>query len=189
MLQSEVNAEMLAAQQKRQAQDMAVQGVQAASALLQGLFGENKKIAIGETLISTYLTAQKAFESQFKPLATVDSPARGAVAAAIAVAQGLARVAAIKKTNAGGGGGSGGRGGGGAGAAGQGAPRFTQSVNFLNNAQGSDEEPSRRVPDFVPSSPITNQAAPTVDVNIDRAGLAIAVNRGQQDLLNNSTSI
>jgi hypothetical protein len=188
MLQSEVNAEMLAAQQKRQAQDMAVQGVQAASALLQGLFGENKKIAIGETLISTYLTAQKAFESQFKPLATVDSPARGAVAAAIAVAQGLARVAAIKKTNAGGGGGSGGRGGGGAGAAGQGAPRFTQSVSFLNNAQGS-ESPSRRLPDFVPSSPITNQAAPTVDVNIDRAGLAIAVNRGQQDLLNNSTSI
>ena len=116
ILQSEVNAERLAAQQKKQAQDMAVQGVQAASALLQGVFGENKKIAIAETLVSTYFAAQKAFESQFKPIASIDSPARGAAAAAIAVAQGLARVAAIKSTSAGGGGGrsgGGGRGGGG----------------------------------------------------------------------------
>jgi len=153
---------------------MAIQGVQAASALLQGLFGENKKIAIAETLLSTYFTAQKAFESQFKPLATVDSPGRGAAAAAIAVAQGLARVAAIKKTSASGGGGGGGRSSGGGGirsGASQQTPQFTQSVSFL------------------PSSPITNQAAPTVDVKIDRAGLAVAVNRGQQDLLNNSTSI
>lgn len=119
MLQSEVNAEMLAAQQKRQAQDMAVQGVQAASALLQGLFGKNKKIAIAEALVSTYFSAQKAYESQFKPLASVDSPARGAAAAAIAVAQGLARVAAIRKTNASGsGGGGGGRSGGGGGGGG-----------------------------------------------------------------------
>lgn len=69
-------------------------------------------------MVSTYFAAQKAFESQFKPLATVDSPVRGAAAAAIAVAQGLARVAAIKSTSAGGGGGrsgGSGRGGGGGG--------------------------------------------------------------------------
>jgi hypothetical protein len=54
-----------------------------------------KALAVSGALISTYLSAQKAFESQFKPLATVDSPVRGAIAAAAAVATGLANVKAI----------------------------------------------------------------------------------------------
>ena len=54
-----------------------------------------KALAVSGALISTYLSAQKAFESQFKPLATVDSPVRGAIAAAAAVASGLANVKAI----------------------------------------------------------------------------------------------
>ena len=91
---------------------------------------------------------------------------------AFAATLGAIQLAKIRATKfGGGGGGGGGSAASGAGAAGQEAPQFTQSVSFL------------------PSSPITNQAAPTVDVNIDRAGLAVAVNRGQQDLLNNSTSI
>ena len=91
---------------------------------------------------------------------------------AFAATLGAIQLAKIRATKfGGGGGGGGGSAASDAGAAGQEAPQFTQSVSFL------------------PSSPITNQAAPTVDVNIDRAGLAVAVNRGQQDLLNNSTSI
>lgn len=90
---------------------------------------------------------------------------------AFAATLGAIQLAKIRATKFGGGGGGGGGAASGAGDAGQEAPQFTQSVSFL------------------PSSPITNQAAPTVDVNIDRAGLAVAVNRGQQDLLNNSTSI
>ena len=57
--------------------------------------GEGKALAIASTLISTYQTAQSAYESQFKPLALVDSPVRGAIAAAAAIARGLAQVKQI----------------------------------------------------------------------------------------------
>ena len=137
-----------------------------------------KRSAIAETLINT---AKSIAENLGRPKKIAFAAALGAIQ--------LAKIRATKFGGGGGGGGGAARsGGGGAGVAGQEAPQCTPSVNFLNTAQGS-EAPSRRLPDFVPSSPITNQAAPTVDVNIDRAGLAIAVNRGQQDLLNNSTSI
>lgn len=55
-----------------------------------------KALAITSTLISTYSTAQKAFESQFSPISDVTSPVRGALAAAAAVARGLANVRAIE---------------------------------------------------------------------------------------------
>lgn len=58
-------------------------------------FNRQKALNIGETIISTYSTAQKAYASQFTPVPTPDSPARGAIAAGIAIAGGLARVAAI----------------------------------------------------------------------------------------------
>jgi hypothetical protein len=58
--------------------------------------GEGKAMAIASTLISTYQTAQSAFESQFKPIALADSPIRGALAAAAAIARGLAQVKQIQ---------------------------------------------------------------------------------------------
>ena len=122
---------------KQAARQLGVQGAQAASALLQGLFGENKKIAIAEALVSTYFSAQKAYESQFKPLASVDSPGRGVAAAAIAVAQGLARVAAIKKTSAGGGGGGGRSGGGGGGGGGRSGGGLFNSSEIRQSSMGS----------------------------------------------------
>jgi hypothetical protein len=68
------------------------------SAQLAGLLEENtgaqKIAALTSTGISIYDTAQKAYQSQFLP-PTPDSPVRGAVAAGIAVASGLARLAAI----------------------------------------------------------------------------------------------
>lgn len=63
------------------------------------LFGEQtaayKLFATGSTLISTYSAATKAYEAAFLPVPTVASPALGAAFAALAVAQGLANVAAI----------------------------------------------------------------------------------------------
>jgi len=71
---------------------------------------EGKALSIATTLISTYLAAQKAYESQFSPIADASSPIRGAIAAATAVVQGLARVKAIQSiqvpNNKGGGGSS-----------------------------------------------------------------------------------
>jgi|TARA_R100000479_G_scaffold139665_1_gene75751 hypothetical protein len=58
--------------------------------------GVGKGLAIAGTLISTYAAAQKAYDSQFS-LPTPDAPVRAAIAAAAAVAQGLANVAAIRK--------------------------------------------------------------------------------------------
>jgi hypothetical protein len=54
-----------------------------------------KAFATAQTLISTFQTGQLAYKSAFLPVATVASPALGAINAAIAVAQGLAQVAAI----------------------------------------------------------------------------------------------
>lgn len=53
-----------------------------------------KALASFQTLISTYSTAQKAYEAAFVP-PTIASPALGAVNVALAIAQGLANVAAI----------------------------------------------------------------------------------------------
>ncbi len=137
-------------------------------------FELNKKAQLGNAIINTAANVIEA-----KP------PSPKSIAAA---AIGAIQIATILRTKFGGGAPSSSGGASSTRSAEQESAGFTQSVSFLNTAQGS-EAPSRRLPDFVPSSPITNQAAPTVDVNIDRAGLAIAVNRGQQDLLNNSTSI
>lgn len=58
-------------------------------------FERQKAFQIASTVVSTYAAAQKAYQSQMQ--FTPDSPIRAAIAAAIAVASGLARVAAIKK--------------------------------------------------------------------------------------------
>jgi hypothetical protein len=53
-----------------------------------------KALAVAETTISTYMAAQKAYESQMK-IADPSAPIRAAVAAGVAIAQGLARVKGI----------------------------------------------------------------------------------------------
>ena len=60
-------------------------------------FEFNKKVQIAETIVSTYLSAQKAFTSQIIP-GDPTSPARGAIAAGLAIAGGLARVVTISNT-------------------------------------------------------------------------------------------
>ena len=75
-------------------------------------FEINKAASIAMAIIDTYVAAQGAYKSQMA-IATPDAPVRASIAAGIAIAQGLARVATIKKTqfqtkSAGGGGGGGG---------------------------------------------------------------------------------
>ena len=67
-------------------------------------FKTQKAFALAGTLISTYFAAQKAFTSQIIP-GDPSSPVRGAIAAAAAVASGLARAAAIRAQSFTGGGG------------------------------------------------------------------------------------
>jgi hypothetical protein len=58
-------------------------------------FQRAKAFQIAQTMVSTFAAAQQAYQSQMQ--FTPDSPIRAAIAAATAVASGLARVAAIKK--------------------------------------------------------------------------------------------
>ena len=119
-------------------------------------FQRTKAISIAETLVSTYLSAQAAFASQFKPLATIDSPIRGALAAGAAVAGGLARVAAIKAQQYNGGGG-----GAGTAATGGGFSGGTQSVgvdvgSLIPNQQTPTPEPVRA---YIVENEISNKQA------------------------------
>lgn len=113
-------------------------------------FNATKGLNIAETLISTYSAAQKAYQSQLA-LATPDAPVRAAIAAGTAVAQGLARVAAIRKTTFDGG-------GGGTPSSGGGAPRpaFAQFTPQVPNASLTTPEPAP-VQAFVVGQNITNQ--------------------------------
>jgi hypothetical protein len=77
----------------KQMQDLQNQAV----AFAYQVAGKSKALQTGLALLSTYFSAQKAFESQFTPVAFIDSPVRGAIAAGLAVAQGLFRVAQINK--------------------------------------------------------------------------------------------
>ena len=170
----------LAEKAKQAARELGIQGAQAASQLLQSVFGESKEIAIAEALISTYFAAQKAFESQFLPVPTPDSPVRGKVAAGIAIAQGLARVAAIRSTSLGGGGGGAGATGGVGGGGGGISPISSQATNI--------QQPTQQI-SFLPNAASSSQAPPTVDVKIDRAGLAVAVNKGNRELANKQVRV
>ncbi len=82
----------------------AFQGKSNASA--RRVFAINKAVSIAQATIDTVLSAQSAYKSQFNPIAEVTSPVRGAIAAGIALASGLARVAVIQKQKFEGGGGS-----------------------------------------------------------------------------------
>jgi len=87
----------LEALSKRQLFDLTGQALLAFGDLAGKETGAGKALAVAGTLISTYSAAQKAFESQFLPIPTQNSPIRGALAAAIAVAQGIGNVKSILK--------------------------------------------------------------------------------------------
>lgn len=143
-------ADKLAAEREKQLEDLKTMGVEGTFSILNDLnaafankneknakkaFENNKKIQIAETLVSTYLGAQKAYTSQIIP-GDPTSPIRGAIAAGITIAAGLARVAKIKSTQFNGGGGAGGEGGG-ANAGGGAAPATAPATNPFTGQQAS----------------------------------------------------
>ena len=116
-------------------------------------FKRNKAISIAETLVSTYQAAQKAYASQLA-IPSPDAPIRAQVAAGIAVAAGLAKVAAIKSTQFGGGASAGGATGG---AVGGGAQSVGVDVGTLVPTAGQPTpEPVRA---YVVSNEISNKQA------------------------------
>jgi hypothetical protein len=74
-------------------------------------FKIQKAANIASALITTYQSATSAYASQFTPIPDPSSPVRGAVAAGIAIASGLANVAKIGQQKFEGGGSTGGGGG------------------------------------------------------------------------------
>ncbi|WP_428329042.1 hypothetical protein [Mucilaginibacter sp.] len=75
--------------------DEVSQGLQAAADIAGKNTVAGKALAVASATISTYLSAQKAYESQFLPVPDLTSPVRGALAAGVAVASGLANIKTI----------------------------------------------------------------------------------------------
>lgn len=118
-------------------------------------FKRNKAISIAETLVSTYQAAQKAYASQLA-IPSPDAPIRAQIAAGVAVAAGLAKVAAIKSQQFSGGGSSGGAAGGG-GSIGGGIESVGVDVGSLvPNQQNATPEPVRA---YVVENEISNKQA------------------------------
>ena len=112
-------------------------------------FQIKKAASISSALIDTFLSARSAYLSQFTPVPDPSSPVRGGVAAAIAVASGLAGVAKIASqkfegggSTAGGGGAS--EGGGGGMSGGTQAPSFNVvGNNGLNQLSQLQQQPTQ----------------------------------------------
>lgn len=157
----------LAEKAKQSARQSGVQIAQNVSSALQSLFGESKEIAIAEAIVSTYLSAQKAYQS-----AVVLSPFAGAAAAAAAITAGLARVAAIKSTDVGGGGG-GGRSGGGGGGMSRGSSGLFSSSQM--------RQPTTTAPLFTPSARSGEAVNIKVVNTFDDRTVASVANNGNND--------
>lgn len=96
-------------------------------------FKIRKAAAIAQTTVETFKAAQTAYASQIVPLDPT-SPVRGAIAAAFAVASGLAKVKAIASTKFEGGGATGGATGGGGGGGSAPAASTPAQFNIVGNS-------------------------------------------------------
>lgn len=105
-------------------------------------FAIQKGVSIATATIDTYLAAQGAYRSQMS-IDTPDAPIRAAIAAGIAIAQGLARVAIISKQQFKGSGGapSGGGGSGSIPAAGGGGTTAPSPANYDFISQQPNQQP------------------------------------------------
>jgi len=104
-------------------------------------FQIQKGVSIATATIDTYLAAQGAYRSQMA-ISTPDAPVRAAVAAGIAIAQGLARVAIISKQQFNGTGGtSGNNGTGGVPQAGNMAAPSPANFAFVGNQPNQQQPP------------------------------------------------
>jgi len=95
-IRNKVRDQEAAAEQARI--QLATAGLDAVAELAGRESEVGKMLAVASTTISTYQAAQAAYASQLL-IPTPDAPVRAAVAAGIAIAQGLARVASIVKVD------------------------------------------------------------------------------------------
>ena len=77
---------------------LAIQSLDTMASLAGEESAIGKALAVASTTISTYMAAQQAYASQLT-IPSPDAPIRAAIAAGIAIAQGLARVAQIVKVD------------------------------------------------------------------------------------------
>lgn len=120
-------------------------------------FQVNKAAQLASAVISTYQSATSAYASQFVP-PDPTSPVRGAIAAGVAVAAGLANVAKIASQKFESGGSSGGGGGSSAGSGGGGAqmaaPQFnTIGTSGINQLATLQQQPTKA---YVVSGEVTS---------------------------------
>ena len=118
-------------------------------------FNIQKGVSIATATIDTYLAAQGAYASQMT-IKTPDAPIRAAVAAGIAIAQGLARVAIISKQQFKGSGGTSGGGGGGGSmpSAGGGGTTAPSPANFAFLGNHPNQQPPLQA--YVVSSQVSS---------------------------------
>ena len=122
-------------------------------------FKIQKAANIASATIQTYQSAAGAYASQFLPLPDPSSPVRGQIAAGMAVAGGLVRVAKIASQKFEGGGSSGGGGGGGGGATAptMSAPQFNVvGQSGVNQLASLNQQPIQA---YVVSGQVTSQQA------------------------------
>jgi hypothetical protein len=142
---------------------------QTAASVIPSLFEDQKASAIASALVN----AGSAIVRQY-----ADLPLAAAIPASIATAAATKKqIDEIKKTkfgdrgnvSAGGGGGS------------------TSAISPISSASGASQ-PTQSI-SFLPNAATSGQAPPTVDVKIDRAGLAVAVNKGNRELANKQVRV
>ena len=130
-------------------------------------FAIQKGVNIATTVMDTFLSAQKAYASQVA-IITPDAPVRASIAAGIAIAQGLARVAIISKQQFNGSGGTSGGGGGGGSVPSAGGTTAPSPANF----------------DFLQNQP--NQQPPLQAYVV---GTQVSSNLEAQQLINNQARL
>jgi len=129
-------------------------------------FKIQKAANIASATIQTYQSAAGAYASQFLPLPDPSSPVRGGIAAGMAVASGLVRVAKIASQKFEGGGSSAGGGGGGATVPTMSAPQFNVvGQSGVNQLASLNQQPIQA---YVVSGQVTSQQS------LDRNRLANA---------------
>ncbi len=106
------NSEVKIQEEQQRAKQRALMAYANIAGSISNLIGKQtvagKALAVADATISTYLSAQKAYESQLS-IPTPDAPVRASIAAGVAIAQGIGSVKNILSTkipNQGGGGGS-----------------------------------------------------------------------------------
>ena len=141
---------------------------QTAASVIPSLFEDQKASAIASALVN----AGSAIVRQY-----ADLPLAAAIPASIATAAATKKqIDEIKKTKFGDRGNVSAGGGGGAG------------ISPISSSASGVSQPTQQI-SFLPNAATSGGAPPTVDVKIDRAGLAVAVNKGNRELANKQVRV